>query len=74
VISLAYEVGDAAGAAALLDRGIARWPGHRAFYPWRVKLALAAGDRNAALATLERWSARFPGDPELGQARRAVGR
>jgi len=29
--ALAYEVGDAAGALEALERGIARWPGHRAF-------------------------------------------
>ena len=72
-VSLAYEVGDAAGAAALLDRGIARWPGHRAFYPWRVKLALAAGDRAAAARTVELWRRRFPDDPELARAARAAG-
>jgi len=73
-VSLAYEVGDGAGAVALLDRAIARWPGHRAFYPRRVKLALATGDRAAAIGALELWRSRFPDDPELARAARAVGR
>jgi len=72
-VSLAYEVGDAAGAAALLDRTIARWPDHRTFYPWRVKLALAAGDRAAAVRTLELWRRHHPDDPELVRAARAIG-
>lgn len=67
VVALAYEVGDAAGAAALLDRALDRWPGHRWFYPSRVRLALAAGDRAAAARVVERWRRRFPDDPELAR-------
>jgi tetratricopeptide (TPR) repeat protein len=68
---LAFEVGDAAGAAEALDRGIARWPESRALYPLRVKLALAQGDEVTARRTAEVWAARFPGDP---QARALTGR
>jgi predicted Zn-dependent protease len=62
--SLAFEVGDAVSAAALLDRGLARWPGERSFYPARVKLALRAGQGDAARRVLADWRARFPEDAE----------
>jgi hypothetical protein len=68
---LAFEVGDASGAAEALDRGIARWPESRSLYPLRVKLSLAQGDEAAARRTAEAWAARFPGDP---QARALTGR
>ena len=67
VAGLAYEVGDAAGAAALLDRALARWPQHRGFYPPRVKLALAVGDREAARRVLDSWRRQFPDDAEASR-------
>ncbi len=65
--ALAFEVGDGAGAAAVLDRGLARWPGERSFYPARVKLALQAGDGATARRVLGDWRTRFPQDAEARQ-------
>jgi tetratricopeptide (TPR) repeat protein len=67
VVALAWEVGDRSGSAHLLDRALARWPGHRWFYPTRVKVALAAGDEEAARRALAAWRHRFPGDPEAAR-------
>lgn len=62
--ALAVEVDDLAGAAALLDRALERWPAERWPYPARVRVALAAGDRETARRVLHRWRERFPDDPE----------
>jgi tetratricopeptide (TPR) repeat protein len=43
IAGLAFEVGDAAGAATLLDRALARWPEERKLRQMRAKLALAMG-------------------------------
>lgn len=61
---LAFEVDDPQGAAAALQAGLARWPGHLPFHRRRVQLALAQGDQNAARRALEDWLRASPGDPE----------
>lgn len=71
--SLAFEIGDTAGAAALLDRGIALWPEQRPFYPSRVKLALQLGDAAGARRVAAEWGARFPQDAEARQLSRQFG-
>ena len=71
--SLAFEVDDVAGAAAMLDRGLARWPEQRAFYPSRVKLALRGGDSATARRILGDWLERFPHDAEARQLSRELG-
>ena len=58
VASLAFEVGDTAGAIAMLDRGIELWPEHRV--DQRVKLALQDGDRAVAHRVVASWFVRFP--------------
>jgi tetratricopeptide (TPR) repeat protein len=62
--SLAFEVGDVASAAAILDRALARWPEERSFYPSRVNLALHEQDLERARHVLAAWLTRFPDDAE----------
>ena len=71
--SLAFEVGDAPGAAAILDRGLSLWPQERSFYPTRVRLALSGSDRDGALRWLTEWRRRFPEDAEALQVARGLG-
>ena len=62
--SLAFEVDDAKGAIAALDRGLVLWPGERAFYPLRIQLARRSGDVATAERILGAWRERFPHDAE----------
>jgi len=71
--AIAFEVGDAAGAADVLDRGIVLWPGERSFYPSRVNVALKAGDRDGARRVLAAWRLRFPQDAEAAHLARGLG-
>jgi tetratricopeptide (TPR) repeat protein len=71
--ALAFEVGDIAGAAAMLDRGIALWPEQRSFYPSRVNLALQSGDVVGARRFVVAWRDRFPRDVEARQLSRQLG-
>ena len=71
--SLAFEVGDAAGASAMLDRGLVLWPERRAFYPARVKLALQNGDETAARRIVAAWRERFPQDADARQLSKRLG-
>lgn len=50
---LAFEVGDAAAAAAIADRALERWPAERELYRLRLRLARAAGDRATAERLVE---------------------
>lgn len=61
---LAFEVDDRQGAAAALEAGLARWPGHLPFYRRKVQLALAQGNQKAARQALQTWLQALPGDPE----------
>ena len=62
--ALAYEVGDAAGAAEILDRALARFPDTRTLYRTRIQLALGTKDGEAARRAASSWLERFPDDPE----------
>jgi tetratricopeptide (TPR) repeat protein len=73
VAAIAFEVGDVAGAATLLDRALAHGPERRDLYSKRTRLALAMGDRAAAERVLAHWRRRFPDDPELARASAALG-
>jgi tetratricopeptide (TPR) repeat protein len=55
---LAFDVGDAEGAAAIADHALARWPDDRQLYRLRLRLAQAAGDRAAAERVVEAARAR----------------
>ncbi|HKQ61049.1 MAG TPA: hypothetical protein VJS92_07145, partial [Candidatus Polarisedimenticolaceae bacterium] len=71
--ALAFEVGDSAGAAAVLDRGLARWPEQRSFYPSRVKVALQGGDDATVRRVVAAWRQRFPHDAEALELSRRLG-
>jgi hypothetical protein len=71
--SLAFEVGDEAVAAAILDRGLDRWPEQRSFYPSRVNLALKNGDDAGVRRVVASWRARFPEDAEARSLSQRLG-
>jgi tetratricopeptide (TPR) repeat protein len=71
--ALAFEVGDAEGAEAILDRGLTRWPEERSLYPSRVNLALQGGDGIGARRLVAAWRERFPEDAEARQLSRRLG-
>jgi tetratricopeptide (TPR) repeat protein len=71
--ALAYEVDDPQGAAAALEAGLARWPGHLPFHRQRVQLALVRGDRSTARRSLEAWLRASPGDLEALALARKIG-
>jgi tetratricopeptide (TPR) repeat protein len=71
--ALAFEVGDTAGAATLLDRGLALWPGDRALYPSRVNVALHVGDAASARRVIALWLTRFPQDAEARRLSQNLG-
>jgi len=73
VASLAYEVGDTLTAETMLDRGLSSWPGERALYPSRAKLALQRGDAATARRVVIAWRERFPQDAEARQLSRVLG-
>ncbi len=62
--AIAFEVGDDAGAAEILDRALRVWPDQRSFYGSRVKIALQRGDVADARRVAEAWASRFPMDGE----------
>ncbi|HEX9636344.1 MAG TPA: tetratricopeptide repeat protein [Acidobacteriota bacterium] len=69
---LAFEVGDKEFAAALLDRGIERWPLDRWFHRTKVMLSLAARDRWSAGRALDAWLSRLPEDREAQELARRL--
>ncbi len=62
--ALAFEVGDAAGAAEILDRALARFPDTRSLYRTRIQLALGMKSEEAARRAASSWLERFPDDLE----------
>lgn len=71
--ALAFEVGDAAAATAMLEAGRARWPQAAALHRGLVKLTLAAGDHEAARRAAADWRAALPDDAEAREAARRLG-
>lgn len=61
--ALAFEIDDRAGAAAILDRAIDRWPSERALHDRRLRVALASGETDQATGIVRRWLGQIPGDP-----------
>ena len=72
VAALAFEVGDAGGAAEGLDRGIALWPGEPSLYDSRIRIALSRNDRETARRIAEAWRSHLPGDARAGEVLRRL--
>lgn len=71
--SLAFEVGDQAGAARIVDQAVVLWPQEPWLHRTRVRLALARKDEAAARQAVATWRERLPGDREGAAAAATMG-
>jgi tetratricopeptide (TPR) repeat protein len=71
--SLAFEVGDQAGAARIVEQAVVLWPQEPWLHRTRVRLALARKDEAAARQAVLAWRQQLPGDREAAVAAASLG-